>query len=176
MDETFEEMAVECSTAELAKYLNITQKQLRTLQQNGVLKRIGHNRWNPTQCAHLYIKYLQESQGQSNFEKYREQHMKAKAEVAEIQAMELKGEVAYVDELHAEYEDLVLQLRTKLLQLPRRLSTVSVPRESRGREIIWRRALHDALKEIASDDGVVKPRKNSRKSKKAAQKDRTAPS
>lgn len=156
-------MALGGTTSELARYLNITQKQLRYLEQLGVLKKVSHNRWDVTKCAAAYIRHLQDNNGKSRLEQYREQHMKAKAEIAEIEAMERKKQVAFVDDIHEEYEDMVLKLRAKLLLIPRQMSAMAVPGDQRGREILWRRALNDALKEI-SNDGAVKQKRNRRKS------------
>lgn len=166
--EVFEDMAVECSTAELAKYLNITQKQLRTLEQNGVLKRIAHNRWNPTQCAHLFIKHLQESRGKSNLEVYREQHMKAKAEMAEMSAALMAGELGYVEEIRQDYEDEVLQIRTTLLtNLPRVLSLLPQSKTTRARENEYRNAVRKELHAISRD----RSKKQTRRSKITAEQD-----
>jgi|GEM_PF-5479496 len=47
------------STSEMAKFLNITVKDLRGLEEAGVLRRVSRNRWNPTDNAHSYLKHLQ---------------------------------------------------------------------------------------------------------------------
>lgn len=159
--------AGELSTADMAKYLNITQKQLRYLEQTGVLKKSGHNTWHGANTAHAYIKHLQETKGKSLIEQYREQHLKAKAEIAEIEAMEMKRQVAFVDDIHEAYQDMILNLRSKILLIPRTLSAIQVPPDARGREIVWRQALQAALKEIALD-GTVKQTRHSRKSKNPA--------
>ena len=54
--------------------------------------------------------------------------------------------------MHEIYRDAVLNLKTKLLQLPRRLSLINLPSGPREREIIMRTELHDAMKELDAVD------------------------
>lgn len=49
------------STADIASFLNLTQTQLRALERDGILKRDGHNKWDPTKCAAAYIRWLQKA-------------------------------------------------------------------------------------------------------------------
>jgi DNA-binding transcriptional MerR regulator len=164
--------AGELSTSDMAKYLNITQKQLRYLEQTAILKRIAHNRWHGTNTAHAYIKHLQDTTGKSLLDQYRETLMKAKAEIAEIEAMEMKRQVAFVDDIDEAYADMILNLRAKILNIPRSLSAVQVPSDARGREIVWKKALQAALKEIAQD-GIIKRPRTRRKSEEVAEVTRT---
>ncbi|NTU68939.1 MAG: hypothetical protein HGB02_08680 [Chlorobiaceae bacterium] len=52
-------MPAEVSTADIARFLNLTQNQLRNLEHNGIITRAGHNQWDPTKCAAAYIRWLQ---------------------------------------------------------------------------------------------------------------------
>jgi phage terminase Nu1 subunit (DNA packaging protein) len=47
------------STKALAKYLNLSVKQVRTLEAAKVFTSLGRNQWDPTNCVHAYIKHLQ---------------------------------------------------------------------------------------------------------------------
>ena len=137
------------STSELAKYLNVTQKQLRYLEQTGVLRKVAHNNWNATDCAAKYIRHLQETKGQSNEEKYRERLVAAKAELAEMEAAERAGELCNYEDIMRVIVDEQIQVRTAITtKLPRVISLLELPVSARDREIVIRSALTKELRSI----------------------------
>ena len=60
----------------------------------------------------------------------------------------MTGKYAEAEVTHEIYRDTVLNMRAKLLQLPRRLSVIMLPPAPREREIVLRKELQDALREL----------------------------
>jgi len=148
------------TTSEFAKYLNITQKQLRYLEQTGVLRKVAHNDWDAMECAGKYIRHLQESRGQSPEEKYRERLMAAKAEIAEMDAAERSGELCDYEDIMRIIDDEQIQIRTAITtRLPRVVSLLDLPASAREREIAIRWALTKELKSIVRGKVTRKTRK-----------------
>lgn len=76
---------MEISTESLAQYLNVTASDVRRLEREGVIRRVAYNKWDPTKCAAAFIRHLQSGKGDKAAE-YKEKLLKAKAELAEIEA------------------------------------------------------------------------------------------
>lgn len=136
---------------ELAEMLGVSSRRVQQLAEAKVLVKAKRDDYPVTENIHAFIAFkIQERVKElSNFETQELRLKKAQADIAEHKLAEMTGRFVDADVVHEAYRDQVLKMREKLLQLPRRLSLLSLPPEPRSREILLRRELNDALLEIS---------------------------
>ncbi len=115
------------SSEELSRIVGVSARTLQTLTKEGhitCLKKGNHNRYDLYQAVKEYIAYQTQKEARKfsslDEEKtYEETRLKrAKAEVAELELEELKGNLHAASDVEAVTTDLVLFVRSNLLSLP----------------------------------------------------------
>ena len=134
--------------------LGLTTRRVHQYVTDGVFPKVKRGTYNVSECVQAYVEYMirtkQAELGSIDREELRVK--KAQADIKEHQYNVLTGKYADAELVHEIYRDAVLNLKTKLLQLPRRLSLINLPSGPREREIIMRTELHDAMKELDAVD------------------------
>jgi phage terminase Nu1 subunit (DNA packaging protein) len=142
------------TTQQLSEILGVSDELVRLLSRQNVLPKKGRNEFDLREAVPAFYSRSNsaDNEAASQYEIERTRFMKAKADTAEMAAGLMAKELERVDVIHEIYSDMILKMRAKILLIPRSLSVVPVPNDARGREIIWRNALNEALKEIANNE------------------------
>lgn len=147
------------SSRELAKIVGVTERTVQNLAKEGQItcqKEKNRNRYNLYQAVPEYIEYCtkKETRNFSSLEEekaYEEIRLKrAKADAAELELNELKGNLHSAIDVEKITTDLVLSVRSGLLSLPGMLAidVVEAKDAAEASEII-KRAVHSLLEELA---------------------------
>lgn len=114
--------------ADLAKLLGISASRCRTLTADGVLKKIGRNRFDVAASVTAYCARLRESAERAGRPSAQPDDVKAaagrlkaaQADLAEIKAAQARGELVPSADVVREWSNLLRDLRNALLAVPSR--------------------------------------------------------
>ncbi len=104
----------------LAQWLNVTERRIRQLRDEGILSEEAPGLYNLHQSVVRYIAYLKHGSTELNDE--RTKLTKAKREAAETENMIRRGDLLMVSDLEPQLRDMLLKFRSRLLTLPAKLS------------------------------------------------------
>lgn len=121
------------NSTELAKALGLTVRRIQQLTQDGTLNTVSRGKYLLYENIHRYIRYVsgeQLSEEEIKLERARktaEVKLKiAKADVANLEAAEMKGNMHRSEDVRAITNDMVSTIRSMLNALPGRLGAVCV--------------------------------------------------
>lgn len=158
MDDTKITTETEVSTTELACVLGITGRRIRQLAEDGQLVKLSQGRFNLCDSVQRYIAAQgkdTQSEEDKKFEKARRSAdvtLKAsKAQIAKMEADELRGKMHRSEDVAAMTEDLLYTIRGALIALPGRLA-VDVAAASTAAEAaeIIRKEVHVAMRSLSN--------------------------
>ena len=141
----------EVTVGELAQVLGLSTRRVQQYVSEGVFKKAKRGAYPIADCVQAYVDYMIRSkQAELNSLDHESIRLKkAQADMAEHKYDVETGKYSDAELIHEIYQDRILNLRAKLLQLPRRLSVINLPADPRSKEIVLRQEMQDALKEIA---------------------------
>lgn len=126
------------SSSVLAKAFGLTDRRIRMLAEEGVIKRVGHGRYNFVESVQNYIVYLRtntelkESKTDLKVD-YDNEHAlleKAKREKAELELKVMRGELHLAEDVEQVMNDMLANFRGKILSMPSKLSPMLVARDN----------------------------------------------
>ncbi|EDS13161.1 hypothetical protein [Anaerotruncus colihominis] len=148
----------EVSTTELACILGITGRYVRQMAEDGVLSKVDKGRFLLAESVQKYIKYTakdamnEEDIKLDKAKRTAEVTLKAsKAQVAKLEAEEMKGKMHRAEDVEAMTSDLVYAIRGALIALPGRLAVdvAAVESPAEASEII-RKEVYKVMRELAN--------------------------
>jgi len=121
------------SAAVIAKALNMTERRVRQLRQEGVFPRESHGRYDLARCILYHHHYLQKQLRQRNgtgedgseaggLTAERERRLRVQRERDEIRLAKERGALIPIETYRREFSEICSIIRDKLLGLPRRLA------------------------------------------------------
>ncbi len=146
------------STEELSALMGITPRRIQQLEnelQSFREANVGRGMWICARAIQAYIEYrLQGAKTEPPDEKENAQDKLAriKAEREELRLKEDQGKLVQVDLVHSVYKEIMLNVKTQILMLSRRLATMKMPSTLREKEAMISGEIEKALQEI-SDNG-----------------------
>lgn len=148
----------EVSTTELACVLGITGRRIRQLAEDGQLEKASKGRFPLCESVQRYIAALSKG-GVSEDDRKMEKAIRAadvtlkasKAQVAKMEADELRGKMHRSEDVAAMTEDLIYTIRGSLMALPGRLAVdVAVATTPAEAAEIIRKEVHALMRELAN--------------------------
>lgn len=145
----------EVSASELACVLGITGRNIRQLVEDGQLEKASKGHFLLCDCVKRYIKYKmrgKEEQKAENAIRTADVMLKAsKAQIAKMEADELRGKMHRSEDVAAMTEDLIYTVRGSLMALPGRLAVdvAAAVTPAEAAEII-RKEVHALMRELAN--------------------------
>ena len=148
----------EVTTSELACVLGLNARTIRDLAQLGHLNKVQRGRFLLCESVQRYLSYKSKGDLNADEQELEQQRLasevrlkKAKADIADMEVMELQSSIHRSEDVAAMTEDLIYEIRGALLALPGRMAvdvaSVSAPAEAS--EII-RREIHKIMRELAN--------------------------
>ena len=110
---------MDVTTKELSDILSLTQRRIQDLENEGVITKIGRNKWDLKECVQSYI----ESNATSTYglTEARAQKEFADAEIKKLILAEKKGEVVPIFKLEKDLSDIASTLSNRLYNLPNKI-------------------------------------------------------
>jgi hypothetical protein len=104
------------TTGQLAEILGVSEELIRALSRQKVIPKNGRNEFDLRESIPaFYARNAVDEDSLSEYEKERTRYMKARADQAEMQTALQAGDIGYISEIHAVYQDEILQLRGEVL-------------------------------------------------------------
>lgn len=141
--------------AVIARLLDLTERRVQQLGREGVIPRSERGRYDLVGAVRGYVRYLREQaarahEGAADFGAERARLVKAKADLAEMEAAQRRGDLLPADRVEDAWTAVLARLRSRLLVLPDRLAPL-VHEETTiaGARAVIRRVIAEALTELA---------------------------
>lgn len=148
----------------ITRLLDLSERRVQQLAREGVIPRAERGNYDLVGAVRGYVRYLREQvsraeAGIADLGSERARLVKAKADLAEMEAAERREDLLPAPDVTAAWTEIMALVRARLLALPDKIApvvheTTSIA-EARG---VVRKAIHDVLAEIASTEVVVTPR------------------
>lgn len=117
----------ECSLAELAEYLELTERRVQQLSKEDVIVKVSHGKYDLHKSVKGYLVYLREKAygGVAGTDQHSEKTrlLAAQANIAELNDAEMRGELVNADEIKRSIFTAARQIRNSIQTIPDRLST-----------------------------------------------------
>jgi hypothetical protein len=142
--------------AVIAGLLDLTERRVQQLVRQGVIPRGERGRYDLVGAVRGYVRFLREQAtraqgGEVDFSAERARLIKAKADLAEMEAALRRGELVPAQRVEQAWTAVLARLRARLLVLPDRLAPL-VHEEATlsGARALIRRTIFAALSELAA--------------------------
>jgi len=115
------------STTQLASILNLTPTRIGQLQQEGILRKDGRNRYPLCDAVNAYVTYLHnapknqwgsKSEEETDFDRERLRRTKEEADKLELLNAKTRGELVPLDKVKRLGEKVMSAIKTKILNTP----------------------------------------------------------
>ena len=138
------------SAPEAALLLNLPERTLRHMAENGVLPKAAKGEYILGDVTEAYWKHVLGSEG---LEAEQTRLTKAKADKAEIELAELKGEMHSYTDVESAWTEDVMNAKTRLLAIPTKLAPELVGKSVQEIQAALKKEIYEALYELAGYDG-----------------------
>lgn len=158
--------------AVIAKLLDLSERRVQQLSREGVIPKAMRGQYDLVGSVRGYVRYLRDQAakaqaGAPDYASERARFIRARADLAEMEAAEKRGAVIPAADVEAAWIAVLARLRTRLLALPDRLAPlVHAEASPAGVRDTLRGALREALEELAETD--VRPERDNDDTAEAA--------
>ena len=143
--------------------MGITPRRIQQLENELPAFReanVGRGMWISARAIQAYIEYRLQGVKQDqpdDKENVQDKLTRIKAEREELRLKEDQGKLVKIDLVHSVYKEIMLNVKTQMLMLPRRLASMKIPSSLREKEAMLSGEIEKALQEI-SDNGNLNGR------------------
>ncbi|GGB62715.1 hypothetical protein GCM10011316_38250 [Roseibium aquae] len=142
----------------IAKLLDLSERRVQQLSREGVLPKATRGKYDLIGSVRGYVRYLRDQAnkaqaGAPDYAAERARFIRARADLAEMEAEEKRGSVIAAEEVGTAWIAVLALLRTRLLALPDRLAPQAHELSNVGdiRNLI-RAAIREVLDDLAQSD------------------------
>lgn len=150
--------------AVIAKLLDLSERRVQQLSRDGVIPKATRGQYDLIASVRGYVRYLRDQAakaqaGAPDYASERARFIRARADLAEMEAEEKRGSVIAAEDVEIAWIALLSLLRTRLLALPDRLAPLAHAEATpAGVRDVIRGAIREALEELAESD--VRPERD----------------
>lgn len=157
----------------IARLLDLSERRVQQLSREGVIPKAERGQYDLIGSVRGYVRYLRDQAtkaqaGAPDYAAERARFIRARADLAEMEAEEKRGALIAAEEIEAAWIAVLALLRTRLLALPDRLAPQVFEQSTVGdtrnlirmtiREVLDDLAQPDVQLEASADiDGLVDP-------------------
>ncbi len=142
----------------IAKLLDLSERRVQQLSREGVIPKATRGQYDLIGSVRGYVRYLRDQaakaqDGAPDYAAERARFIRARADLAEMEAEEKRGSVIAAEDVEAAWIAVLALLRTRLLALPDRLAPQVHEQSTVGdtRNLI-RAAIREVLDDLAQPD------------------------
>ena len=139
----------------IARLLDLSERRIQQLSRDGVIPKAERGQYDLVGAVRGYVAYLRDlavraQAGAPDFGIERARLIKAKADLAEMEAHGRRGELLPAEDVEAAWTAVLARLRARLLVLPDRLAPLCVEETTiAGVRDQIRKAVREALDELS---------------------------
>ncbi len=148
----------------IASLLDISERRVQQLSRAGVIPKAARGRYELIGSVRGYIRHLRDlnikgESGTADYGTERARLVKAKADLAEMEASQMRGDLLPAPDVTAAWTEIVALMRSRLLVLPDKIAPVVHETTSlnQARDVI-KKAVYEILTEIAATEVEITPR------------------
>lgn len=139
----------------IAKLLMLTPRRVQQLANDGVFPKGERGKYELVPTVQGYIKFLKDraigGDVQGDDSEHKRRLMKARADIAEMEAERMAGELVPVDAVEKTWTDIVARFRARMLAVPPKAAPLtSVDATVEGNHEIIETFIHEGLAELAA--------------------------
>ncbi len=148
----------------ITSLLDISERRGQQLSRAGVIPKAARGRYELIGSVRGYIRHLREvnikgGKGSADYGTERARLVKAKADLAEMEASQMRGDLLFAPDVTAAWTEIVALMRARLLVLPDKIAPVVHETTSinQAKDVI-KKAVYEVLTEIAETEVEITPR------------------
>lgn len=152
------------TAAAVARHLDMTERNVRTLRDKGVLTEYKPGLYDLQTATRQYINFLRkknpDAEEKVDYNTERAKLVRAKRESQELELQLRKNEVHTTEDVEQVMTDMLIRFKTRLMAIPAKLSPI-LAKKTEQTEIfkLIKSAVDEALEELADFDTVFKEEK-----------------
>lgn len=138
----------------IAKLFMLTERRVQQLVQMGIIPKNEHGRYELVPVVQGYVRYLQErSLGRTgapeDYHQEKARLVKLQADKAQLEVDELSGDLVRADEVAKEWEEMLGDMKGRLLGLPSKAAPIVAPQTHPGEVLaVLKDLVNEALQEL----------------------------
>jgi phage terminase Nu1 subunit (DNA packaging protein) len=142
----------------IAKLLDLSERRVQQLSREGVIPKANRGQYDLIGSVRGYVRYLRDQAlkaqaGAPDYAAERARFIRARADLAEMEAEEKRRSLIAADEIEAAWVAVLALLRTRLLGLPDRLAPQVFDQSTIGdTRTLIRSAIREVLDDLAEPD------------------------
>lgn len=147
----------------ISSLLDISERRVQQLSKAGVIPKAARGRYELIGSVRGYIRHLRDLNlkgevGNADYGTERARLVKAKADLAEMEASQMRGDLLSAPDVKVAWTEIVALMRARLLVLPDKIAPVVHETTSlnQARDVI-KKAIFEILTEIAETDVEIVP-------------------
>jgi phage terminase Nu1 subunit (DNA packaging protein) len=155
-----EEDGIYCPQQVLAELFGMAVANISQLTTAGVIESSAPGRNNLLKCVYTYVKHLKGKAdgrmkgGTGEFVDEKARLTKAQADMAEMEALEMSGEMVRRDEVVQEWQGILMDMKAKILSMPSKAATLVADEDSPAVcQQILDKMIREALQELSEYAG-----------------------
>lgn len=154
------------TAAAVARHLDMTERNVRTLRDKGVLTEYKPGLYDLQAATHQYINFLRkknpDAEEKVDYNTERAKLVRAKRESQELELQLRKNEVHTTEDVEQVMTDMLIRFKTRLMAIPAKLSPI-LAKKTEQTEIfkLMKSAVDEALEELADFDTAFGEEKRS---------------
>ncbi|WP_373220899.1 hypothetical protein [Mediterraneibacter gnavus] len=147
------------TAAAVARHLDMTERNVRTLRDKGVLTEYKPGLYDLKTATHQYINFLRkknpDAEEKVDYNTERAKLVRAKRESQELELQLRKNEVHTTEDVEQVMTDMLIRFKTRLMAMPAKLSPI-LAKKTDQTEIfkLMKSGVDEALEELADFDTV----------------------
>ena len=147
------------TAAAVARHLDMTERNVRTLRDKGVLTEYKPGLYDLKTATHQYINFLRkknpDAEEKVDYNTERAKLVRAKRESKELELQLRKNEVHTTEDVEQVMTDMLIRFKTRLMAMPAKLSPI-LAKKTDQTEIfkLMKSGVDEALEELADFDTV----------------------
>ena len=144
--------------ATVAKVLNLSERRVQQLVQEGILPKPEKGRYDLIACVRAYIKYLQEraygrDAAPQDTHLERARLLRAQADKTELEVAVLRGNLVPIEKVESDWMTIIMAARSRLLAIPSKTAfQIAALKDPHEIERFLKRLIYEALTELAQTE------------------------
>ena len=152
------------TSAAVARYLDMTERNVRTLRDKGILTEYKPGLYDLKTVTKQYINFLRqknpEAEEKVDYNTERAKLVRAKRENQELELQLRKNELHTTEDIEKALTDMLVNFRTKLMAVPAKLSPIMAKKKDQTEIFkLMKTAIDETLEELADFDKICEVEK-----------------
>lgn len=138
----------------IAKLFMVSERRVQQLVKMGIVPKNDHGRYELVPAVQGYVRYLQErAQGRpgapEDYHQEKSRLVKLQADKAQLEVEELAGQLVRADDVKREWEEMLGDMKGRLLGLPSKAAPIVAPQTHPGEVLgVLEDLVNEALQEL----------------------------